>query len=165
MAAPNPIVDALKSTSLQTARAHTNPTFRFVVDIANLPQAVFTECTLPVIEWDITEIKEGGLNGYVHQLPGRRKTTRITLKNGLGTSALLDWYIDALDENFKRRKVTIKLLNAKEKLQKPIMTWDIEDAYPIKWTGPQLNSGENTIAIQTLELACNRVSLTRHTGS
>lgn len=164
MASSNQLMDALKSTSLEMARSHTNPAFRFVVNIENLPQGVFTECTLPVVEWDIMEVKEGGLNTYVHQLPGRRKSARITLKNGLGTSALLDWYIDALEEKFTRRKITIKLLNAKQKLQSPIMTWDIEGAYPVKWTGPQLNSGENTIAIQTLDLACNQILLTRHTG-
>ncbi|MBK8932716.1 MAG: phage tail protein [Chloroflexi bacterium] len=45
------------------------------------------------------------------------------------------------------------------------MTWDIEAAYPVKWSGPQLNSGDNTIAIQTLEFACGSISMTRSSGA
>jgi len=151
--------------TLETMRQQVNPGFRFVVEIAGIAQGVFTECSLPAIDWDVEEVKEGGLNTYVHQLPGRRKAARITLKNGVGANALMDWYIDTLNESFTRRKITIKLLNAKEKLSNPIMTWDIEAAYPVKWTGPQLNSGDNSIAIQTLELACGKISLTRSSAA
>jgi phage tail-like protein len=41
----------------------------------------------------------------------------------------------------------------------PLMVWNIQDAYPIKWTGPQLKSDGNTIAIQTLELVCGEVTV------
>jgi phage tail-like protein len=143
-------------------RSSVNPNFRFVVDVEGITQGAFTECTLPVVDWDYDEIKEGGLNTHVHRLPGRRKFSSITLKNGVGTSALMNWFIDTMGETFKRRMITVKLLNAKDKSQDPIMTWDIADAYPIKWTGPQLNTGENSIAIQTLEMACGAVTMTRH---
>lgn len=143
-------------------RQNVNPGFRFVLDIEDIPQGVFTECTLPVVDWEYKEIKEGGLNTYVHRLPGRRKLSSIALKNGVGTSALMNWYIDTMDETFRRRQVTVKLLNAKDKTQRPIMTWDIANAYPIKWSGPPLKSDDNTIAVQTLELACGSVTMTRH---
>lgn len=58
---------------------HTHAAFRFVVDVGDKRQGVFTECTLPTVEWEVEEVKEG-LNSYVHQLPGRRKAARITLK-------------------------------------------------------------------------------------
>jgi phage tail-like protein len=157
--------DEQPTMTLDTMRANFNPVFRFVVDIAGIPQAVFTECTLPNIEWETQEVKEGGLNTYVHQLPGRRKNASLTLKNGVGTSALMNWFIDTMNQSFTRRKITIKLLDVRGKLTSPVMTWTIEGAYPTKWSGPQLNSGENTIAIQTLELTCGEISLTRHTGT
>lgn len=65
-----------------------HPGFRFVVAINGIPAAVFTECSLPNIEWDILEVKEGGLNSYVHQLPGLRKSSKITLKRGLVSDIL-----------------------------------------------------------------------------
>jgi len=148
--------------TLDRLRTETNPAFRFVVDIDGISQAVFTECTLPVIEWEMEPVKEGGLNTHVHQLPGRQKAAQITLKNGIATSALLNWYIDSMNEKFTRRKVSVKLLNAHAKLKQPIMTWDIEGALPVKWTGPELNTKSDSIAIQTLQLVCGRISLTRH---
>ncbi|MCB8967249.1 MAG: phage tail protein [Ardenticatenaceae bacterium] len=66
--------------SMEQLRALTNPTFRFLVSVEGIPQGVFTECTLPSIEWEIEELKEGGLNTYVHQLPGMRRSAKLILK-------------------------------------------------------------------------------------
>jgi phage tail-like protein len=32
-------------------------------------------------------------------------------------------------------------------------TWNITDAYPVKWTGPDLRATSMEVAIETLELA------------
>ena len=132
--------------------------FRFVVEIGGDKQGVFTECTPPTIEWEVEEVKEGGLNSHVHQLPGRRKGARLTLKNGIVTGKMQEWYFSTMSPSKELRKtVLITLLDAKEK--KAIMTWEIEEAYPIKWTGPQLKTSDNTIALQTLELACGFIKV------
>jgi phage tail-like protein len=131
-----------------------NPSFRFVVEIDGVRHGAFTECTLPTIEWEIQEVKEGGLNTFVHQLPGVRKRAVLTLKNGLGTGELLQWCIDTMSEQFTRRAVTITLLNVQHEA---LLNWHVADAYPIKWTAPPLRASENTIAIQTLELACGDI--------
>ena len=131
--------------------------FRFVVAIDGAPLGAFTECTLPTIEWEVEEVKEGGVNTRVHQLPGQRRRTTITLKNGVGiASDLLAWYLAAINEQFWRRRVTVTLLNS---LFVPVIVMHIEDALPIKWTGPQLRTDDNTVAIQTLELACGEITL------
>ena len=137
-------------------RTLTNPAFRFVVDIDDNRLAAFTECTLPVIEFEVEEIKEGGLNAFTHLLPGRRKAARVSLKNGVGKSELLDWYVEVMGETFNRKSVTITLLDSKKE---DVLTWQINGAYPVKWTGPQLKSSDNTIAIQTLELACGEITV------
>src|SRR5512135_1092069 len=112
-------------------RTLTNAAFRFIVDVENNRQGAFTECTLPTIEWEVEEVKEGGLNTYTHQLPGRRKAARITFKNGVGKSKLLEWYIDTMSENITRKPVTITLLDARHGT---LLVWDIQDAYPLKWS-------------------------------
>lgn len=138
------------------------PTFRFVVTVNGAPYGVFTECDLPVVEWEIQPIKEGGLNTRVHNLIGRRKESKLTLKNGVGTSLLLGWYLATMEGSFNlpglglRRTVTILLLNA---LKMPVMTWNVEHAMPTKWAGPQLKTGENTIAVQTLEMVCGDITI------
>jgi phage tail-like protein len=133
------------------------PAFRFVVTIDRRPQAAFTECTLPTIEWEIEEVKEGGLNTFVHQLPGRRKAAKVTLKNGVAKSELFGWYQALMSESFSRKDVSIALLDLR---CDPILVWELKQAYPVKWMGPQLKSDGNTIAIQTLELAGDEVTVT-----
>jgi phage tail-like protein len=142
-------------TTDKEIRAQTVPAFRFVVSIGRRELAAFTECTLPVIEWEVEQIKEGGLNMMVHQLPGRRKAAKVSLKNGIGTYELLEWYLKAMKGDFKRIDMTIALRNSTE----PVITWEISQALPTRWTGPQLQAGANSIAIQTLELACGEVSV------
>ncbi len=134
-----------------------NAAFRFVVKIGDSAEAVFTECTLPVLELEVEELKEGGLNNHVHQLPGPRKSARLTLKNGVGKSSIVEWCKKAMAGTFEKKGVTVMLLDA---ARNPVITWNIEEAYPIKWTGPNLKSDDNSIAIQTLELACGPITVT-----
>ena len=137
-------------------RVQANPTFRFLVTVDGETQAAFTECTLPAVEWETEEVKEGGLNVYTHQLPVRRKGTRITLKNGVGKSKLLQWYLETMGEKFERKPIVVSVLDAR---QNKIMIWELAGAYPIKWTGPQLKSDENAIAIQTVEFVGGELTI------
>ena len=137
-------------------REQANAAFRFVVKVGNEDQAVFTECTLPVLELEAEQVKEGGLNTYVHQLPGRRKAATVSLKNGVGKSQLVAWYLEVLAGSFSRKPVTVTLYRGNHE---PAATWSISDAFPLKWTGPQLKTDSNTVAIQTLDLACGAISV------
>ncbi len=135
----------------------TFPSFRFVVEIDGKAQAAFTECSLPSAEREIEEVKEGGLNSFVHQLPGMAKAVKVTLKNGIGKTELMDWYLKTLSGEFARKTVTISLKNS---MKDAVMVWRLDEALPIKWAGPQLKSDENSIAIQTLEFICGEFSIT-----
>lgn len=141
----------------QQLLAQANAAFRFVVKIGDSAEAAFTECTLPALELEVEEIKEGGVNDYVRQLPGPRKSARLTLKNGIGKGAIVEWCTKTMAGTFEKKGVTVVLLDV---ARNPVITWNIEAAYPIKWIGPNLKSDDNTIAIQTLELACGPITVT-----
>ena len=134
--------------------------FRFAVEISGITEGIFTDCTLPNIEWDVQEIKEGVLNTYTHQLPGRRKGAKITLKKGLIRDSLLSWYSDMMSERLRniRKDVDIILFDSEHH---PVIKWSCFGAYPTKWTGPELKTSENAVATQTLELACSAVTFER----
>lgn len=134
----------------------TNVAFRFVVAVDQVPMGAFTECTLPVIDWEIEDVKEGGLNTMIHLLPGRRKRATLRLKNGVGKGELWFWCTAVMGEKFERKTITITLLDS---LLLPIAIWFITDAYPIKWEGPQLRSDASAMAIQTIEFACGEISV------
>ena len=133
------------------------PSFRFVVEIDGKAQAAFTECSLPSVEREVEEVKEGGLNAFIHQLPGMAKSVKVTLKNGIGKTDLMDWYLKTTSGEFTRKAVTISLKNS---MKEAVMVWRLDDALPIKWAGPQLKSDENTIAIQSLDFICGEFTIT-----
>ncbi len=140
----------------KTYRTGAHPAFRFKVTIAQKDQAAFTECSLPSIECEVEEIKEGGLNTYIHQLPSRHKSGKVTLKRGVGKSDLLTWYLESMGEKFTRKNVTITLLDTS---LKPLISWDLANAYPVKMSGPDLKTDSNSIAIQSLELAFGLITV------
>jgi phage tail-like protein len=147
---------------LYTSLFVTTASFRFVVHVDGMPAGAFTECTLPSIEWEMEEIKEGGFNTSVHRVPGRRKAATVTLKNGIGTvKELLEWCIDAMNESYKRRNVTITMHNSE---LKTIVTWHLEGALPTRWSGPELKTDNSAVAMQTLELTCGTVSVEKGEG-
>jgi phage tail-like protein len=112
---------------------------------------------MPSIEWETKEVKEGGLNTYVHQLPVRRKPSKVTLKRGLIRDAFLDWYTEIMNEDFTnaRKTVDITLFDSQHNA---VLKWTCQKAYPIKWSGPDLKAGDNAVATETLELACAAVT-------
>lgn len=140
----------------QKLLAQAHPAFRFVVKLDGTAFGAFTECTLPTLEWDIEEVKEGGLNTRTHQLLGRRKAARLTLKYGVCKDVIWEWYHNALSEKIEKKSITIELLDVSHNT---VAGWYVQEAFPIKWTGPQLQTSATAIAIQTLEFACGAIAL------
>lgn len=145
------------ATRFSRALTNAQPSYRFIVQVNGAPYGVFTECEPPSISWETMSIKEGGQNGFVHQLLGRGTEGSMTLKNGVGTSLFFSWFMLVLHGKFTlpamklRRSVTVTLLNP---LKIPMLVWHIQDAFPVEWQGPQLKTSENSIAVQTIKLAC-----------
>lgn len=140
-------------------RIEPHATFRFSVQIDGIDEAVFSECSLPDLEVDVEEQKEGGYNTGTHQLPGPVKASRITLKRGVTESnQLLNWYRDVASGNLSEAERQVSVVMYDSTLSE-IMRWNFVRAYPAKWSGPAFNTGENAVAIETLELVFAEVSL------
>jgi phage tail-like protein len=134
-------------------RAEVHAAFRFAVQIDGITEAVFTECTLPTLEVEVHQQLEGGLNNAVHQIPGRIKAAKITLKRGITTSSdLLKWYVDVAQGKISsnQRKVSVVMYDS---TSEEVLRWNFEGAFPSRWTGPSFASGNSQIAIETLELS------------
>ncbi|NLX36844.1 MAG: phage tail protein [Chloroflexi bacterium] len=135
------------------------PAFRFAVQIEGVTEAMFTECTLPSLEVDVREQLEGGYNDGTHLLPGRVKRGTVALKRGVARqSALLRWYNEVMQGQIakSRRQVSVLLLDS---LGETVLRWDFVGAYPTKWSGPTLNSGSKELAVETLELGFENVTV------
>jgi len=134
--------------------------FSFVVQIDGIDKASFSECTLPTLEVEVEEEKEGGFNEGTHLLPGRVRRGTIVLKRGItADSALLKWYLDVLQGQLADalRQVSVIMFDAEHQ---PVMRWDFKGAFPQKWTGPSLNTANSALAIESLELAYESLTVT-----
>jgi phage tail-like protein len=125
--------------------------YNFLVEIEDLIVGGFTEVTGLEVEVEVEEYAEGGQNEFVHKLPGRTKYSQnLTLKHGLtDIDTLWNWHQDVTQGKIERRNGSIYLLDA---LGLPAMWWDFREAYPVKWTGPQLQADSATVAVETIEL-------------
>jgi phage tail-like protein len=103
------------------------------------------------VEYEYENYKEGGENRFEHKLPVRTKYADLVLKRGLLTdSKVTEWFLDAFQNRvFKPTTITITLMNEKGE---PLQTWNVKRAIPKKWLTSDLNSGDNAIVIETLEL-------------
>jgi phage tail-like protein len=104
-------------------------------------------------ETEFEEIREGGVNDYVHKLPKITKYPNITLKRGvIDSDVLWKWHQDVVNGKVERKTVFI-ILKDSEGNEK--WRWSFEHAYPVKWTGPDLKADSSAVVVETLELAHN----------
>lgn len=140
-------------------RTEIHAAFRFAVQISGVTEAVFTECTLPTLEVEILQQMEGGLNNAVHQIPGRVKMGKITLKRGVTTSGdLLRWYMDIAQGRIQDSQRDISVVMYDSQSQE-VLRWNFGKAFPVKWTGPNFVSSDSRVAIETLELAYQSINI------
>ena len=137
------------------------PVFKFWVELEDIVVAEFKECSGLRVEREVKQHQEGGVNDYVHILPGRIKHSNITLKYGVtdaeNLTKLWKWFEKGLyDGRVERTNVSILLRDVGGDI---VRRWNLINAYPVKWEGPQFNTESSQVAIETLELAHHGLSL------
>lgn len=130
--------------------------FNFLVEIDGITQAGFSDCTGFGANTDPMEYREGGMpENTVRKLPGQTKYPNITLKWGLTDSReLYDWYRDVVKGKIERKSGSIILidLEGQEKVR-----WNFFEAWPTKWDSVDFSAKGTDVAIETLELAVEKV--------
>jgi phage tail-like protein len=103
------------------------------------------------VEYEYENFKEGGENRFEHKLPVRTRYADMILKRGmLVNSEVIDWCNRAFrDRQFEPTDINVVLMNENGE---PLRTWKVTQAIPKKWLVSDLNSTENAIVIETLEL-------------
>lgn len=113
----------------------------------------WTKCEGLSVEYDVQEVKEGGNNEYVHRLPGRSKYPNLKLTRPIDkdTKKVADWLASVASDP-KRSTAEIAILDGGGET---IASWRLQGIYPIRWSGPTLDTGSNTVALEVLELVHN----------
>jgi len=130
--------------------------FHFAVVIELFPQTPqdFRFQSVSGLSVDITTeaITEGGENRFKHQMPGIPDYGKLVLKRGMFMGSLLiSWVRNAVEKfQFEPTNVIITLLND---LHLPIAVWQVYGAYPVKWSVSDFDAEQNTVVIESIELA------------
>ena len=141
--------------------------FRFIVTLdpadAYIPPAQALQL-LPFLGGAFQEVKglgadlevmpyaEGGMNDFVHQLPVRHSYPRITLKRGLiRDPGLWWWYMAGLAGSLGARRDGSVVLMTPSGV--PAFGFTFLAGLAAKWTGPTMNSQQDGLAIESLEIA------------
>ncbi len=125
--------------------------FEFRIEIEGIVSAQASEVTGLSMETETELYEEGGVNDFVHLLPKRTKYQHIILKRGItDKDEMWNWYQDVVNGKFKRKSGAIILMDVTGDDK---WRWNFIDAYPVKWTGPELRADSNTVAFESIELA------------
>jgi phage tail-like protein len=146
------------------------PAFSFSVAIASTTSApspsnidaAFQEVSGIDPKVDLEEVREGGVNDYVHQLPGVTKHSNLVLKRGYVTqaSALADWASQTVGSTLgtpiQTQMINIFLLGP---AGQALVTWTFMNAWPVKWEVGALDAtNSSSVLTQTLEIAYTTVT-------
>lgn len=123
-------------------------------------QIGFQEVTGLESSLEIFEYKEGGRNDFTHKLATRSNFGNITFKRGVAfTPDLWDWYDRVRRGSFGlRRSLLIAQLDYDGSAA---LVWYISRALPAKYVGPSWNASQSSVAIESLEVAHEGLSLRR----
>jgi phage tail-like protein len=129
----------------------------FVIEIEGLLIGGFSECSGLEVETELFEYREGGLNDHIHRFAGGTRSPPLVLRHGI-TSAdgLWRWYQMTAAGQVARRNGTIFLLGNDHAA---VIQWDFRDAFPYKWTGPELRAEAASVAFESVELAHRGLTL------
>lgn len=138
--------------------------FHFKVEVLGLTpndnDVRFTEVSGLSRELATEEMGEGGENRFMQKYPTRVKYPELVLKRGLFPgSEILRWIRECIEDLvIEPKNVDVKLLNEEHD---PLLTWHLVNAYPTKWAVSDLNSTNNAVVIETLQLYYQRFGLER----
>lgn len=130
--------------------------FNFIVEIEGVEAAGFAEASGISSETEIIEYRTGdSRDGSVRKLPGLHKFGDITLKRGITRSdAVWQWRQSVVNGDVQRRSASIILL---DEAREEVLRWNLFEAWPAKYVGPDLKATGNEVAIETLVITCERI--------
>lgn len=120
-----------------------------------IPLGIWTKIEGLGFEYQITEYREGGVNGYTHKILGPCKYTNLRLSRPVDSTSelLMIW----LQSNMIAVLPQTMAITAMTAAGEDITTWNLSGVVPIKWSGPTLDVMSNNVATETLEVCYQEI--------
>jgi phage tail-like protein len=131
-------------------------TYRFTVKIPDVDTiGHFNRCDGLELSFELYEYREGGMNDFVHHLPGGLRYPNLVLTRGLtNEQALLKWFWTTHTQA-ERKEILVTLGDGTVS-----RSWTFNEAFPVRWTGPQIESNGSAVATESLEIAHSGLKMT-----
>jgi phage tail-like protein len=133
-----------------------SPNFR--VEIDGIAGSGFLQVSGVEAEVAVIDYRSGNDRiAAVRKLPGEAKFSNLVLKRGLTSDlSLWNWMQQTLEGQVSRRNMSVVLLND---AGEEVLRFNFRDAWPVKWSGPSLNGETSDVAIETLEITHEGLSI------
>lgn len=124
--------------------------FRFRVEFDHVLHGGFSRVKGLVRETKFESRREGGLNEFEHKLATQTIYGNLILERGLVDDYLWSWHENVVEGNIQRKTITVAL---HDEADQEVWRWLIERAFPVKWTGTDLDAGVGQVVVESVELA------------
>ncbi len=144
--------------------AYPLPVYNYKVDIGK-DTIAFSEVSGLSIAYETTTYKEsntesGKKSPRVFHMPAQMTQTTLTLKKGLvpakSQPALYDWINSVTINQVEKKDIVVSLC---DETGKAVVTWTVTNAFPTKLDAPTFDSNSNDVAIESMELIADGISI------
>jgi phage tail-like protein len=126
-------------------------TFRFHVEFDGVEHGGFARVKGLARETKVDVYREGGVNEFEHKFANLTSFGNLVLERGLADDYLWTWHEQVIGTSqFKRRTIAVVLHDA---ANEPVWRWVFERAFPVKWTGTDLDAATTQVLVQSVEFA------------
>jgi phage tail-like protein len=135
--------------------------FNFQVEIDGVGKFGFSEVSGLTTDTNIIEYREGNEvadgESTTRKLPGLIKYNNIVLKRGFTKDlSAYKWRLLVIQGKTSRASGSITLL---DEGRQAVLRWTFRQGWPSKWEGPALNGKTSEVAIESMEIAHEGLTL------
>lgn len=124
--------------------------FRFRIEFDRVQHGGFSRVKGIVRETRHESYREGGVNDHEHKLATLTSYGPLVLERGLADDYLWTWHEEIVEGRVRRRDLTVALHDAQDN---EVWRWLVEGAFPVKWSGADLDAGSAQVLVESVELA------------
>ena len=133
-----------------------------VSDDGTAVRGSFSEVSGLEVDVKAIDYRNGSEDIRVRKLPGLKSYPIVKLVRGITADlAFWNWVVEGMNGLVHRTDASIVLLDEN---RNEVMRWNLVRAWPCKWTGPGLNAKNSEIAMETLEICHEGLSIDGQTG-
>ncbi|CAO3411737.1 phage tail protein [Azospirillum largimobile] len=136
------------------------PLPKFYFQVTGIPgNPVFQEVTGLETEAQVIEYRAGNSKIFSPiKMPGLQKVGNVTMKKGIfvNDDALWTWFNTIAMNTIARSTIVVSLL---DQTGAPQYSWTLNNAFPVKLTGTELKSDGNEVAVESIEIAFETMSI------